>query len=105
MEFIIYNTTDAIPYTAGGTIKRVDNCNGFIAVNTGGDVAYINGQVIYPGVPGTSSGESVSIGGNLGEIYKGYINLKFAGTGSNPEVTIKQKFYIIKDLEQHHVVI
>lgn len=98
MDFIRYNVTGAVPYTQGGIVKRVDNCNGFIAINTGDDIAWINDQIIYPGVPGTVSGESVSVGGNLGEIYLGLINLKFNGVGANPEVSINQKFYIIDSL-------
>jgi hypothetical protein len=95
MDFIRFNTTGAVPYNQGGTIKRVDNCNGFIAINTGDVIATVNDTILYPGVIGTVSGESKVVGGNLGEIFLGIINLKFTGAGANPEVTIEQKFYIL----------
>ncbi len=96
-QFIKYNTTGAVPYTAGGFITKVDNLNGFIVTNTGDDVAYINDRILYPGTPGTSNGDSVSIGGNFGELYFGTIKLSFAGIGANPQVTIEQKFYLLQN--------
>jgi len=97
--FIGYNTTGAVPYITGTTVKRVNNCNGFVAINTGDTVAFINDQVLYPGVPGTIIGDSLSIGGNAYEIYLGNINIRFTGAGVNPEVTINQKFYTLPNNE------
>lgn len=96
-QFIKYNTTGAVPFNQGGFIKKEDNLNGFIVTNTGDEIAYINDRVLYPGVPGTSNGDSVTIGGNYGEIYFGIIKLAFAGGGVNPQVTIEQKFYVFQD--------
>lgn len=95
MEFIKYNTTGAQVYTRSTVVKRVENCNGFIAVNTGDSIVTVNDRVLYPGVPGTSLGDSVTIGGNLGEIYLGQIKIVFAAGGLQPEITIEQKFYIV----------
>lgn len=95
MDFIRFNFTGAVPYTQGGNVKRVDNCNGFIAINTGDDLAWINDQPIYPGIIGTVTGESFSLVGDVGEIFLGLITVKFQGVGANPEVTINQKFYIL----------
>lgn len=95
MEFIRYNTTGAQPYTIGGFVKRVNNCNGFRAVNTGDEIAFVNDQILYPGVPGTNIGDSVTVGGNYGEIFLGNIKIVFAGGGAQPEVQIDQKFYLL----------
>lgn len=93
--FIRYDTTDAELYTASTVVKRVQNCNGYIAVNTGDTIVRINGMVLYPGVPGTSVGDSMTEGGNAGEIFLGNIKIVFDGGGAAPEVSIKQKFYIL----------
>ena len=97
MDFIKYNTTGAVPYTKGGFITKVENCNGFIATNTGDEPVYINDRILYPGVPGTNNGDSVTIGGNFGELYFGVIKVSFVGGGVNPQITIEQKFYILKE--------
>lgn len=98
--FIAFDTTNGNKVTKGGDVSRVRNCNGYTAVNTGGDVAIVNGVILYPGsntgLPGGTLGDSMSEGGNLGEIYLGKITVQFLGTGPTPEVTIKQKYYILK---------
>lgn len=94
-DFLFYNFTGAVPIITGGSVVRVNNCCGFIAINTGDDAVTVNDQVLYPGVPGTSIGDSMTVGGNLGEIFLGQINVKFAGVGVAPQVTINQKFYIL----------
>ena len=48
-------------------------CNGFTATNTGDNIVTVNGAILYPGVPGTSLGDSRSFGGNENEEYAGYI--------------------------------
>jgi len=87
-------TTGAQPYSAGGFVKKVNNCNGFIATNTGLVAVTVNDRVLYPGTPGTVNGDSITIGGNFGEIYLGNIRIVFAA-GAGPEVTIEQKYYIL----------
>lgn len=93
--FLRYNTTGAVPYVQSSSVKRVNNCNGFIATNTGDEIVIVNDRVLYPGVPGTSNGDSTTIGGNRGEIYLGTIQVTFLGGGAAPQVTIEQKFYIL----------
>lgn len=97
MDFLKYNFTGAQPYRESGFVKRVNNCNGFIAVNTGDEIAVVNDQVLYPGVPGTNLGDSKTVGGNAGEVFLGNIKITFNGGGANPEVTIDQKFYILEE--------
>lgn len=93
--FLPYNTTGAIPYTLSGWVNMVDNCNGWLAVNTGDDPVEINDQILYPGIIGTSLGDAKPVGGNFGEIFKGTIKITFKGIGANPQVTIEQKYYMI----------
>lgn len=95
-KFLRYNTTGAVPYTQGGFVTRQENCNGFIAINTGDAIVFVNDRILYPGVPGTSNGDSVTVGGNFGEIYTGNIKISF-GAGANPQVTVEQKFYYLTD--------
>lgn len=95
MDFLRFNTTGAQPYNESGFVKRVQNCNGFIAVNTGDEIVTVNDRILYPGVPGTNNGDSVTIGGNVGEIFLGNIKITFAGGGAAPEVTVDQKYYIL----------
>jgi len=76
-------------------------CNGFTAINYGDVIAEINGIRIFPSAtPATVVGDSLSVGGNAGEIYKGQIILKFVQptAGVAPRVVIVQK-YLIKDQE------
>jgi len=93
--FLKYNTTGAQPYNQATIVVPVLNCNGFTAVNTGDTIAFINDHVLYPGVPGTNVGDSITFGGNHKEIYKGTIRIRFTGAGVLPEVTIDQKQYIL----------
>jgi len=92
MDFIRYNTTGAQPYNSSTFVKRVNNCNGFIAVNTGDEIVTVNDQILYPGVIGVSNGESKTVGGNAGEIFLGNIKISFAGGGVAQEGTNKQKY-------------
>lgn len=95
-DFLRWNTTGAQPVTAPGPVIRVPNCNGFVACNTGDVAVRVNGQILYPGVPGTSLGDSKTWGGNFGEIYLGNIVIEFPTASADQQVTIDQKFYIIE---------
>lgn len=54
-----------------------DQCNGVTFINQGSIPARINGVILYPGTPGTNSGESLTFGGNTGEIFSGRIDVSF----------------------------
>lgn len=93
MKLILYN---ALPqyYTNTQYVTIVKGCNGWSARNVGDDVVRINGIPLLPRlIPGTS-GEAMSIGGNLGEAYDGLIQIVFAGLTANPMVEIIQKYYL-----------
>ena len=70
-------------------------CNGFTAINIGTTVATVNGIPLNPGTPGTSNGDSITIGGNKGEILKTRVTISF-GAGNTGNVLIIQKFYFTK---------
>lgn len=93
MEKVLYNIS-VLTYNLPQMVDVVENCNGFSCTNLGDTIAEVNGIQLLPGVPGTSRGDSVTVGGNLGEIYKGNIRLVFAVGGATPLVEIIQKFYV-----------
>lgn len=86
---------DALVQTVSESIELpVDPCcNGFIAINKGAVLATVNQIPLKPFPPGFPdlSGESITVGGNRGELYRGRIVVQFAGAGGN--VVIIQKYY------------
>lgn len=82
-------------YAQTARIEVEKYCNAITFTNTGDTIARVDGMVLYPGTPGTSLGDSRTIGGNLGEIlHKKEIVLQFDNpAGANPQVEIIQKFY------------
>lgn len=93
-KFLKYNFTGAQPYNQSTYVRPVENCNGFKATNTGAVIVRVNDEILYPGTPGTVIGDSITFGGNLGEVYKGIIKITF-DAGAGAEVTINQKQYIL----------
>lgn len=72
-----------------------ENCNGFTVINKGLVDCEINGINLKPASPG-ASGESISFGGNLGEIYRGRIDVSFPNGIVNADVLVIQKVYLQK---------
>lgn len=67
-------------------------CNGWTAINIGTTLVMVNGIPLNAGTPGTNNGESVTFGGNEGEVFKGRVDLVFPnGPGL---VLIFQKYYL-----------
>lgn len=91
----IYNMM-VITENESGFVDVPKGCNGFTFTNTGDVIAEVNGMIAYPGVIGTSLGDSRSIGGNQDEIYLGNIKLSFTGAGANPAVEFAFKIYADK---------
>lgn len=67
-------------------------CNGFEVVNTGTTTCFVNGRPLYAGTPGTNNGDSLTVGGNRGEIFTGRLDISFATGAGNAIVT--QKIYL-----------
>lgn len=94
LNLVAYNITYA-RYSTAQEIPREELCNGFTIINIGGATATINGKVLFPSAtPTTDQGDSFSVGGNAGEIYKGMLSLSFDPAGPNPLVEVIQKFYV-----------
>ena len=70
-----------------------NNCNGLTFINRGSVVCFVNGIPLSPNPTAGLSGESISFGGNLDEIYAGRANISFA-PGANPLVIVVFKFYV-----------
>lgn len=80
-------------YTAQTEVEVTRLCNGVSIRNIGTVTAFINGIRLLPALVVGGSGESVQFGGNLGELYKGRLQLRFAaGAGANVEIV--QKYYL-----------
>lgn len=83
-------------YTGPTSIQRQELCNGFMVTNIGDTDATINGKILFASAtPLTDQGDSVTIGGNEGEIYYGNLDIAFVQPiGANPLVEVIQKYYI-----------
>jgi hypothetical protein len=90
---------DILPgvYNQDGEVKTVDYCNGYTIRNLGDTIVMVSGTRVFPALIAGQPGESVSIGGNIGEIFKGRLTVRFdALPGTNRLVEITQKYYIIQ---------
>lgn len=85
---LTYNTSQNVP--------RSRNSNGYVATNLGTCIVRVNGQTLFPSAtPATSAGDSVSMIGNVGEVFKGNIDIAFiTPVGAAPLLEIVEKFYI-----------
>lgn len=83
-------------YRASAKIVVERGCNSVQVTNLGTSTVQINGVTLFPSAtPATVAGDSISFGGNLGEIYKGDLNLVMVlPLGATPLVEITQKYYI-----------
>lgn len=93
-EFLFFNSTGAVPYVEGGYASRVENCTGYLAINTGTSIVRVNDTILYPGVPGITAGDAVREFGEKGDLFLGQIKIQFTA-GGVPEVTINQTFYVM----------
>ena len=80
-------------YTQNTHVIVDEMCNGYTAINKGTIRAMINGIELLPG-SGTASGESISFGGNLGEIFSGRIDVTFPSGNVGANVCLIQKIYL-----------
>jgi hypothetical protein len=92
MNFTSYNIA-VLTIEQNQPVDPGTNTNGFTVINTGTVTALVNGIPLNAGIPGTSNGESFSIGGNYGEIFKGRLDISFPTSG-NGQVLVIQKFYL-----------
>ena len=89
MKFFNFLNTP-IKINAGVVVE--DKCNAYTVINLGTSVATVNGITLNPGTPGTNNGESISLGGHEGEIFRGRIDISFVG--AKGFVMVIQKIYL-----------
>lgn len=82
-------------YTQNQYLAVDQRCNAVMVVNRGDGVLFINGIPLAPSPLGPgNAGESITLGGNAGEYYRGMLELVFTPGTANPAAVIVQKFYI-----------
>lgn len=77
-------------------LKPDPKCNGWIAINRGDGVVFINGIPLSPSTTPGTAGESFSVGGNEGEIWGGDLHIQFATGATVQDLVLVQKFYLKK---------
>lgn len=77
-------------YTGPKSVIVNKNCIRYQFTNTGDTIARVNNMIIYPGVPGTSLGDSRSISAYENDFYRGNIDISFDVGGIAPSVEIVQ---------------
>lgn len=87
----MYNTTTQ-EYTSLRSVNVDKLCNGFTVNNVGTTICLVNGDPLQPG-------DSKTVGGNVGEVYVGRIDLAFMVPDPAPSEIINsafvtQKFYV-----------
>lgn len=89
-ELLIYNIIPTV-YRKNAAVIIQEMCNSVILINQGTTIATVNGVVLNPGTAGVNNGESFTFGGNVGEIFKGRIDINFPSGAGN--VLSIQKIY------------
>lgn len=94
-KFLPYNVLEQV-VRANKSIVVNQYCNSWTILNQGNDVITVNNKwTIYPGTVGTNNGEAKSVGGNFLELFKGEIEIAFAGVGNDPVAVVSQKVYLM----------
>lgn len=82
-------------YSEAKSIPIAKDCTRYFATNVGDTPCTINQILLYPGVPGTSLGDSVAISANELDIYSGNLDISFAQPiGAVPRIMIVQIVYL-----------
>lgn len=81
-------------YSVNTEVSVDPACNAVTFINKGTMVARINGVPINPPLDPTLSGESITVGGNKGELFKGRLQITVGVGDPAPLVIVIQKYYI-----------
>jgi hypothetical protein len=95
-ETILFYNISTDTYQLNTSVTPDKNLNGFTVKNSapiGGNTVFINGDPLVPG-------ESKTVGGNRGEIFRGRIDITFLvpALGVN-SVVLTQKFYVRRTMD------
>jgi hypothetical protein len=88
-HFRFYNITTQ-DYNQQRSVNVVKGCNGFTVKNAGTSTVFVDGVPVL-------AKESLSVGGNEGEIYVGRIDITFGPPAPSPTTNsawVIQKFYV-----------
>ena len=90
-QALMYNTT-TLEYRSLHSVSVDKLCNGFSVNNAGTTICTVNGEPLQPG-------DSKTVGGNVGEVYVGRIDLAFFVPDPAPSSIVNsawvtQKYYV-----------
>lgn len=86
-------------YIKSDTIIVDKKCFGYQATNTGDTICKVNNILLYPGVPGVSVGDTVTVMAHEREIYRGNLDISFnQPVGVAPSVQIIQLIYMVNEM-------
>lgn len=90
---LCYNIS-VVQFNVSGEFPNDGDINGFMVENIGDESVTFEGKTLLPPPGAGLAGQSFSVGGNAGELYRGRLRFQFAGGGVNPQIQITLKFYI-----------
>lgn len=93
METLFYSAQGQ-QYSEAQDVAVPLNCNGMTIINRGDGMAFVNGIPLSANPTPGNAGESIAIGGNVGEIYAGRCNISFAPGQAAPLLVIVFKYYV-----------
>ena len=92
-----YNTI-VVTVTQSQNVPIPKDCNGYVAVNTGNTIFYVENFPLLPAPGPGLSGQSIGVAGNKDEIFvgnNGSLNVRVANpVGTNPVIYIVFKYYM-----------
>lgn len=88
--FRFYNNIVTI-YGRSEQATMSKKCVRYMFTNTGDTIVKVNDMIVYPGVPGTSLGDSRAISSFEDDLYRGTLEIAFQQPlGANPQVEVVQ---------------
>lgn len=81
-------------YYQDAYIKPDAKTNAYTVINRGTGIVTINGIPLSPPAVVGQAGDSITIGGHIGEVFGGNLELKFTPGTATPQAVVIQKFYL-----------
>lgn len=95
-KYLLYNSTMQ-EYTSQRSVMIDKLCNGVTVINKGNTIAMWNGLPLAPD-------ESMTIGGNIGEVYVGRVDISFSLPTPVPPTPVNSAWVIQKFYEDKNFV-